>query len=137
MMEIPEGIKLKSVTFKSRSPFFEHEISDMKNNTVRRVTRDDPRYKTIKAWADGKEKLGFIGIQHTESDKKFIRLLCNVVEFEDLFILSWFPDCEHDFVLIDKWQDAHAVHYEYHCRYCLIMTCRSRPNVHDASSGHD
>ena len=115
---------LKTVSFKSMSPYYELEESDTKNNTTRYVKADDPRYKTLKRWADGKEKLGFINIKHTTSDKQFLRSLINVCQFKGTFILTWFPECDHDWVLVDKWHDAKHVHYEFYCRYSLILRSR-------------
>lgn len=126
-------MNLKTVTFKSWSPYFEVEQSDMKNNTTRDVMPDDPRYKILKRWVDGKEKLGFVNIKHTASDKQFLRLLVNVSLFgESKFTLTWFPDCEHDWIFIDKWHDSKHVHYEFHCRYCLKLNCKVFNYEHNA-----
>lgn len=38
------------------------------------------------------------------------------------------PKCNHDFVYIDKWQDAKKTYWEFHCRYCLELVIRNDKN---------
>lgn len=37
--------------------------------------------------------------------------------------------CLHDFIFLDKWQDANATYWEFACRYCLAIKIRGQTHT--------
>jgi len=36
--------------------------------------------------------------------------------------------CEHDFIFLDKWQDADNTYWEFACRWCLAIEIQCQPH---------
>jgi len=42
---------------------------------------------------------------------------------------GYMTKCKHDYVFMDKWQDAKRTYWEFHCRFCLEIVVRDDSNV--------
>lgn len=77
------------VSFKSREPFFSKEADGRKPNTIRKLSEDDPRRKTLLDWL-ALDQYGEIEIVLAGGSKGFTRSVSDVSLYDGWFIISWY-----------------------------------------------
>ena len=84
-------IDMNKVTFKSTIHFFNKEIENIKNNTVRKVDWTDERFDLLQLFKDGEIKSLKIEIVLADNNCcYFERYIKDVTFWEDLVIITWY-----------------------------------------------
>lgn len=95
------------ITFHSNENFFDKELNDLKNNTVRiKDDKDDKRFDDLDRFEDIKEEGFYIRIKCRE--KFFTRVIKDVSIYDDLYIISWYsvPEMRSSEKLMEKYSEV-------------------------------
>ncbi len=82
------------IKFKSDDEYFNMEKSDIKNNTVRRIPKNDERHITLEKYcqSDFEDEL-VIQIMNTRDREFFVRNVRHAVKYLGLWIITWDETC--------------------------------------------
>lgn len=83
--------EIEVVSFKSFPKMFKKEVTDLKNNTVRKKDKSE-RFLILDDFALRRKKKLQIEIVNTDTKESFIRNVRDVSCYEDMYIITWYPE---------------------------------------------
>lgn len=80
---------MEEVKFKSDDYSYWKERHNIKSNTVRKVDKEDERFKALEKFESGENENLNIVIEHSGTGETFTREIFDVSFWEDLCIITW------------------------------------------------
>jgi len=81
---------VKTISFKSLPENWIKEFNGLKSNTIRKCdNKKDVRFKVLNEFVEGKYFVLHIEIINTETKEMFYRVVTDVTQYGDLYIISW------------------------------------------------